>query len=110
MFGKKHKSSLDRTLGRMARSPLFRKHRDKIRQLQADARMRTALAQDVDGLAQSRGVAAFVAALEDTPAQRRPLLAWLWEHREQILELILKIVALFAAMETSKATARTRKR
>ncbi|MEM3040410.1 MAG: hypothetical protein QXG97_00100 [Nitrososphaerota archaeon] len=94
VFGKKHERALKRALMRMYRSKDFARHKKDILAVHNTPRMFQALAIDVDALAKKSAVYDMANALD--PSSERPLLKWLWEHREEILEFILRIVALFS--------------
>ena len=95
MFRTAQQRTLVRTLHRMKREgsdPI------SINAVLKDPRMLNQLGVNVNQLAAHYGVMGLLESISTgptTPAKQRPVLQWLWAHRQEIMAFIMQIVAMF---------------
>ena len=80
-----------RTLRRLKRQG---EHQQEIQKVLETPRAFRILCDRTDELAEQEKVTALLKAL-DPAAKDRPILKWLWEHREEILKIVLAIISMF---------------
>ena len=82
------RAALRRALRRMLNDADFAPHHEAIRATARNLDQLTELQTRIEQHARSFGD-------EGGPGPERPLLRWLWDHRQEILQFILQIVELF---------------
>lgn len=111
VFSRRRKNLVEGTLRRMLEDGrLSAADRNKVLAILSHTKGMRDLCQEIDGLADrsaSRELILAVDGIEEPKKREFPLLKWLWEHREEILGFIIKIVKLLigaiSVLSTKKA-------